>query len=93
MPVDAHEKTVDNASADVPQDASSQWTKGEKAVEVVRFSTGPASFEVLLCVDGSGALSGEDVELSFRKGDCIFVPADSIGLEIRGQSELLKVTC
>ena len=59
----------------------------------VAFSTGPASFEVLLCVDGSGTLRGEDVEISFRKGDCIFVPADSIGLEISGQSELLKVTC
>ena len=82
-----------SASAEMPQDASSRWTTGEKAVEAVRFSTGPASFEVLLCVDGSGTLSGEDVELSFRKGDCIFVPADSIGLEIRGQSELLKVTC
>lgn len=93
MPVDAHEINVDNTSADMPQDASSRWTTGEKAVEAVRFSTGPASFEVLLCVDGSGTLSGEDVELSFRKGDCIFVPADSIGLEIRGQSELLKVTC
>lgn len=75
------------------QDASSRWTKRGSAVESVAFSTGPASFEVLLCVDGSGTLSGEDVELSFRKGDCIFVPADSIGLEIRGQSELLKVTC
>ena len=93
MPVDAHDTTVDNASAEMPQDASSRWTKGEKAVESVAFSTGPVSFEVLLCVDGSGTLSGEDVELSFRKGDCIFVPADSIGLEIRGQSELLKVTC
>ena len=93
MPVDAHEKTVDNASAEKSQDASSRWTKGEKAVDAVRFSTGPESFEVLLCVDGSGMLSGEDVELSFRKGDCIFVPADSIGLEIRGTSELLKVTC
>lgn len=59
----------------------------------VAFATGPASFEVLLCVDGSGTLRGEDVEIAFRKGDCIFVPADSIGLEIRGQSELLKVTC
>lgn len=62
-------------------------------VKSVAFSTGPESFEVLLCVDGSGTLRGEDVELSFRKGDCIFVPADSIGLEISGQSELLKVTC
>ena len=93
MPVDAHEKTVDNASAEMSQDASSRWITDEKAVEAVRFSTGPDSFEVLLCVDGSGTLRGEDVELSFRKGDCIFVPADSIGLEISGTSELLKVTC
>ena len=93
MPVDAHEKTVDNASAEMSQDASSRWMTDEKAVEAVRFSTGPESFEVLLCVDGSGTLRGEDVELSFRKGDCIFVPADSIDLEISGTSELLKVTC
>lgn len=93
MPVDAAETNVDNTSAEQSQDASSRWTTGEKAVEAVRFSTGPESFEVLLCVDGSGTLRGEDVELSFRKGDCIFVPADSIGLEISGQSELLKVTC
>ena len=93
MPVDAHEKTVDNASAEMSQDASSRWMTDEKAVEAVRFLTGPESFEVLLCVDGSGTLRGEDVELSFRKGDCIFVPADSIGLEISGTSELLKVTC
>lgn len=93
MPVDTQETNVDNASAEMPQEASSRWTTDEKAVEAVRFSTGPASFEVLLCVDGSGTLRGEDVEISFRKGDCIFVPADSIDLEIRGQSELLKVTC
>lgn len=65
----------------------------DTAQKSVAFSTGSESFEVLLCVDGSGTLRGEDVELSFRKGDCIFVPADSIGLEISGQSELLKVTC
>ncbi len=93
MPVDTQETNVDNASAEMPQEASSRWTTGEKAVEAVQFSTGSESFEVLLCVDGSGTLSGEDVEISFRKGDCIFVPADSIGLEISGQSELLKVTC
>ena len=93
MPVDAHETNVDNASAEMTQEAPSRWTTDEKAVEAVRFSTNSESFEVLLCVDGSGTLRGEDVELSFRKGDCIFVPADSIGLEISGQSELLKVTC
>lgn len=93
MPVDAAGTNVDNTSAEMPQEASAQWMKSASAVKSVAFSTGPDSFEVLLCVDGSGTLRGEDVELSFRKGDCIFVPADSIGLEISGQSELLKVTC
>lgn len=93
MPVDAAGTNVDNASAEMPQEASAQWMKRASAVKSVAFSTGSESFEVLLCVDGSGTLRGEDVELSFRKGDCIFVPADSIGLEISGQSELLKVTC
>lgn len=93
MPVDAAETNVDNASAEMPQEASAQWTKRTSAVKSVAFATGPESFEVLLCVDGSGTLRSKDVELSFRKGDCIFVPADSIGLEISGQSELLKVTC
>lgn len=93
MPVDAAETNVDNASAEMPQEASAQWMKRASAVKSVAFATGPDSFEVLLCVDGSGTLRGEDVEISFCKGDCIFVPADSIGLEISGQSELLKVTC
>lgn len=93
MPVDAAGTNVDNASAEMPQEASAQWMKRASAVKSVAFATGPDSFEVLLCVDGSGTLRGEDVELSFRKGDCIFVPADSIDLEISGQSELLKVTC
>lgn len=93
MPVDAAETNVDNASAEMPQEASAQWMKRASAVKSVAFATGSESFEVLLCVDGSGTLRGEGVELSFRKGDCIFVPADSIGLEISGQSELLKVTC
>ncbi len=93
MPMDARGTAVDKVSAEMPQDASSRWTTDETAVEAVRFSTGPESFEVLLCVDGSGTLRGEDVEISFRKGDCIFVPADSIGLDISGRSELLKVTC
>lgn len=93
MPVDTQETNADNVSAEMPQEAPAQWMKRASAVKSVAFMTGPESFEVLLCVDGSGTLRGEDVELSFRKGDCIFVPADSIGLEICGTSELLKVTC
>ena len=35
---------------------------------------------------------GEEV-LLFFKGDCIFVPADSVEMEIYGKAALLKVSC
>lgn len=47
------------------------------------------SFQVLLCVEGEGRLS----ELNFKKGDCIFIPADSVQLYLKGRAQLLKVGC
>lgn len=57
------------------------------------YQTGSNSFQVLLCIDGCGVLSGSGISLSFFKGDCIFVPADSIPLEIQGKAQLLNVGC
>ena len=65
-------------------------------MEVV-YSTDSTSFEVLLCVEGTGQLSEQDATegkiLSFRKGDCIFVPADSVPLLLAGKAQLLKIHC
>ena len=70
-------------------------TKAED-MEVV-YSTDSTSFEVLLCVEGTGQLSEQDETgrkiLSFRKGDCIFVPADSVPLLLAGNAQLLKIHC
>ncbi len=55
--------------------------------------TGTNSFEVLLCIGGSGTLSGEDVRLSFNKGQCMFLPADSVDLYLEGKAELLRICC
>lgn len=70
-------------------------TKAE-ALEVV-YSTDSTSFEVLLCVEGTGQLmerwKNEKKILSFRKGDCIFVPADSVPLYLAGNAQLLKIHC
>ena len=70
-------------------------TKAED-MEVV-YSTDSTSFEVLLCVEGTGQLSEQDETgrkiLSFRKGDCIFVPADSVPLLLAGKAQLLKIHC
>lgn len=61
--------------------------------DLVRFQTGSNSFHALLVIDGCGSISGEDVFFNFFKGDCIFVPADSIPLFVHGRAQLLKVSC
>lgn len=62
--------------------------------ELVHYKTGKNSFQVLLCTDGCGVLSGETgMTFNFFKGDCIFVPANSIPLKIHARAQLLKVSC
>lgn len=65
-------------------------TEGRK---LAGFQTGENSFHALLCVDGCGNISGESFNLNFFKGDCIFVPAESIPLKLHGQAQLLNVSC
>ena len=52
-----------------------------------------SSFEVLMCVQGQGVLKGKKLRIPFRKGDTIFVPADSEALSFSGKAELLGVNC
>ena len=61
--------------------------------DLATFKTGENSFHALLCVDGCGVLFGGDVSLPFFKGDCIFVPADSIPLKLHGKAQILNVSC
>ena len=65
-------------------------TEGRK---LAGFQTGSNSFHALLCVDGCGVLYGEDTLIPFFKGDCIFVPADSIELKLHGKAQILDVSC
>ena len=57
------------------------------------YKTGSNSFQVLLCTEGRGFLSGENFSLSFSKGDCVFVPSESIPLKLSGKAQVLKVSC
>ena len=57
------------------------------------FKTGENSFHALLCIDGCGVLFGEGFMLNFFKGDCIFVPANSISLNLHGKAQLLNISC
>ncbi len=63
---------------------------GEEAV----LGTLRDSFRALLCLDGSGRLyTDENDFFQFFKGDCIFIPADSAPVKIRGKAEFLNVRC
>lgn len=59
----------------------------------VSYRTDSSSFEVLICVQGKGVLKGKKLRIPFRKGDTIFVPADSEALSFSGKAELLGVNC
>jgi len=57
------------------------------------YRSGSNSFHALLCTEGSGFLSGENFSLPFNKGNCIFIPAESIPLKLSGKAQILKVSC
>lgn len=59
----------------------------------VGLQTQSNSFQALLCTDGAGRLVWGRQEIAFRRGDCIFVPADSVPLTLWGKAQLLKVGC
>ena len=59
----------------------------------VDYKTGSNSFHALLCTEGTGLLSGENFTLNFMKGDCAFIPAESIPLKLNGQAQVLDVSC
>ena len=51
------------------------------------------SFHVLLCVDGCGTIITDKESIHFFKGDCVFVPANSVEIKIHGIASLLDVNC
>jgi len=60
------------------------------------FSVLETSFQVLLCLEGSGGLEDADGlmrPLRFAKGDCIFLPAGLGRCHMIGEADLLKVRC
>lgn len=66
----------------------------ERVHAMADFKTGSTTFEVLLCINGCGVINEADGDsISFFKGDCIFIPANSINLKLHGKAELLKIGC
>jgi len=65
----------------------------ERIREMLTIGTDEVSFMTLLCVDGCGMIQFKNYSLPFFKGDCIFVPANSVELKIHGTAQFLKVNC
>ena len=61
--------------------------------ELVSYQTGANSFHALLCVDGCGCIGWNEGSLNFFKGDCVFIPAESVPLKLHGKGQLLDVSC
>ena len=59
--------------------------------QTVHYQTDGLTFRVLLCVNGCGTISYEGGSIMFYKGDCLFVPADSVQFSIHGQAQFLDV--
>ena len=66
----------------------------ESVRELAKFPTSENSFQVFLCLDGCGILFMEDGDhLKIFKGDCFFIPANSIPLKFHGKARFLNVKC
>lgn len=69
----------------------------ELARDLVKYKTDNLSFHVLLCISGCGSISfkefgiGSQHTLNFFKGDCIFIPANSVEIAIHGNAQFLDV--
>lgn len=57
----------------------------------VTYQTDETAFRVLLCVNGCGTISFGTESLNIYKGDCVFVPAESVKMNIHGKIQFLDV--
>lgn len=57
----------------------------------VFYQADAVGFRVLLCVGGCGLLTFEGGNFPVYKGDCFFLPADSVEIRLHGQMQLLDV--
>ena len=66
----------------------------ENSRSMARVQTDETTFQIFLCYSGCGVLLDENgYAIHFFKGDCIFVPANSVPLKFHGSAQMLKVNC
>lgn len=66
----------------------------EQVRDMARYRTGENSFEVLLCFSGCATLTCKGCDpIYLLKGDCAFIPAQSVPIRIHGKAQFLKICC
>lgn len=69
----------------------------QRCKKLAAFKTRENSFRVILCIEGCGTLMWNDGDkekrLEFFRGDCIFVPANSVEYRAHGRAEVLRIGC
>ena len=65
----------------------------ERVRTMADFGTGSGSFKILLCIDGCATMFGAEDCWTLFRGDCVFVPADSIPLKLHGRAQFISVFC
>ena len=61
--------------------------------DLATYHTDSNSFHAILCTEGCGVLFADDVMIPFFKGDCVFIPAESIPLKLHGKAQFLDISC
>lgn len=65
----------------------------ERCRELASFQSNSDSFQVLLCTNGCGIMTFGDGEvLQLFRGDCVFLPADSVEVKVHGKLQMLVVS-
>lgn len=59
----------------------------------INYQTDNLSFHVFLCYDGKCVINFNNESLEFKKGDCLFIPANSSEIKLIGKASFLDVNC
>ena len=70
-----------------------EYINTQNCKDLYSFKTRKDYFQVLLCIDGCGTLISGKETIHFFKGDCIFIPANSVEMKIHGVSTMLNIKC
>lgn len=64
----------------------------ERCKELASVQSNADSFQVLLCTNGCGTMMFGDGEIvPLFRGDCVFLPADSVEVKVHGELQMLLV--